>query len=469
MPHFLEPSLQLYKRLTLLAALLMLLPLPIMQFVGEEGLMAIKSYEMFFRNDWLRTSILGGIWPHSPLWHWPVISISTLIGWEHVDIAIRLTSVVASWLGAFIVGFTATWLFKQSPYAGWLAALIYLSMGEVSFWYGWLGYVDATFGMFLFGAIAFLWRAISEENLKWFVISLLMLSLAFLTKNITAYALFGLSGLVLLWRCGKWHLLKSPLFLVVSIAAAILPWLWQLYVLPLGTSTATTTVNDVLRNFIGYSITDYLKHWLTYPLLFIARALPVSIFIVWLWLRRKHHFKLDNKLTTLMLVIIACLLPFWLSAHATPRYLVPFYGLLALLLTGLTLQLDKNRLRQGITLIALFILLKIPYSMVILPYIKDWRPERDVKIVAQEVMQLVKNAPLRTQNDIASGLAVTAYIDVWHQDREPVTWYRNNNERSVYILAEAETPQLGKLVKSWRLRGDHVYLYWKGEQVPNEQ
>jgi len=30
------------------------------------------------------------IWPHSPLWHWPVIAISQLIGWEHVGIAARL-------------------------------------------------------------------------------------------------------------------------------------------------------------------------------------------------------------------------------------------------------------------------------------------------------------------------------------------------------------------------------------------
>jgi len=29
----------------------MLLPLPIMQYVGEEELMALKSYEMFVRDD----------------------------------------------------------------------------------------------------------------------------------------------------------------------------------------------------------------------------------------------------------------------------------------------------------------------------------------------------------------------------------------------------------------------------------
>ena len=67
--------------LTAVAALFILLPLPVMQYVGEDGLMAIKTYEMFIRDDWLHPSILGMIWPHSPLWHCPVIAISHLIGW----------------------------------------------------------------------------------------------------------------------------------------------------------------------------------------------------------------------------------------------------------------------------------------------------------------------------------------------------------------------------------------------------
>ncbi|ATX79581.1 Dolichyl-phosphate-mannose-protein mannosyltransferase [Mariprofundus aestuarium] len=462
MSFSIEPSLKLYKFLTIVAGLLMLLPLPIMQYVGEEGLMAIKSYEMFVRGDLMHPSILGIIWPHSPLWHWPVIGISTLIGWEHIDIAIRLVSVIASWLSACVVAFSANWIFKDKPQAGWLGALIYLSMGEVAFWYGWLGYLDATFGLFLFSSIIILWRAIANENLKWFFISLLFVSLAFLTKNITAYVLFGLVGFVVLWRHKCWHILKSPLFLLMGITALSLPLLWQTFVVPPQANTATTTVNDVLRNFVGYGMLDYLKHWTTYPLLFALRALPVSLFIIWLWLRRKHQFHLDHNLTTLILIILVCLLPFWISAHASPRYLVPFYGLIALLLTGLTLQLNPQHLRQGITLIALFILLKIPYSVVVLPYIKDWRPERDVKVVAEEVMKLTENAPLRSQNDVSTGLAIAAYIDIWRQDRPPVTWYRNK-ERGVYILTEVEAPSLGQLIKTWRLRGDYVYLYWKAD------
>jgi len=460
------PSLRLYQILTLLAAVGMLLPLPVMQFVGEEGLMAMKSYEMFVRDDWLHPSILGMIWPHSPLWHWPVIVISNIIGWVHVDIAVRLVSVMATWLTALCAGLMAHWLFSRShPWAGWLCALVYLTLGEVAFWYGWLGYVDATFGLFIFSAIAALWRAVDGEHAGWFIVSLLLISLAFMTKNITAYALFGAAAIVLIWRGNRWSLLKNPLFLITGLLALAVPVLWQGFIVPAGANTATTTINDVLRNYAGYGVMAFIGHWLSFPLVFLFRALPVSLFLVWLWLRRKHSFRRDATITTLSLLLLVCFLPFWISAGATPRYLVPLYGLVALLLTGLLLQLGALRLRQGVLLLALIVIIKIPYSLGILPYIKDWREERDVKAVAEKIMLLSDDAPLYSQNDVATGLAIAAYIDVWRQQRPPVTWY-SNSDAEAYILAEVATPSLGRLVKIWPLRGDHVFLYHHAAMQP---
>ena len=453
-----------YKWLALCAGLFMLLPLPGMQFVGEEGLMALKSYEMHVRGDWLHPSILGGIWPHSPLWHWPVMAICNLIGWEHVDISIRLVSVSATWLTAAMVGWSASWILDDAhPKLGWLAALVYLTIGEICFWYGWLGYLDVTFGCFIFASIALLWRALQEEHAGWLLLSLLPLSLAFMTKNITAYAFFGAAGLALMWRFKCWHLLLSPRFVLPVLAALAVPYLWQQLVVMEGSSTATTTINDALRNFTGFGLWAFLKHWISYPLVFLFRALPISLFLVVLWLLRKERFRMGGSVASLGAVILVCLFPFWLSAGGTPRYLVPFYGLVALMLTGLLLQLDARRIHQGVMLMGLIVLLKIPFSLAVLPYIKDWIPERDVKQVAREVMQLTTDAPLLTENDVATGLAIAAYIDVWRQDRPPVIWNSDRAARA-YVLAEVETPALGRLVKYWPLRGDHVYLYSQGEQ-----
>jgi len=450
------------KAITFFAALAMLFPLPIMQYVGEEGLYAIKSYEMFMRHDLLHPSILGSVWPHSPVYHWPVIGICQLIGWEHMDLAVRFVSVCASWISAIVAALMARHLFSEHAKAGWMAAAIYLSMGEVSFWYGWLGYVDASFGCFIFASIAALWIAIEKENRNWFFASLLLITMAFLLKNITAYALFGLAGLVLVQRMHRWHLLNHPAFLIPGLLTLAVPFAYNYFIIH-SSGNATTTFRDAMRNFQGYGLLDYVAHWLSYPFIFIARALPVSILMAWLWLQRKQVFSLSRDQITLGFILLACLAPFWLSAGGTPRYLVPLYGLAAVFLTGLCLQLDKHHLRTTVWLITVFVLLKIPYSFGVLPYIKDWRPERNVKIVAEEIMQLTVNAPLRTQNDVATGLAIAAYLDAWQLDRAPIHWYQDK-EKGVYILAETASPQLGTLIKTWRLRGDTVYLYWQPEK-----
>ncbi len=447
------------KVLTLTAALFMLLPLPFVQYIGEEGLMAIKSFEMFVRDDWLHPSIYGAVWPHSPLWHWPVMAISMLIGWEHVDLSIRMASVLSSWLAAGFVGWAASWLWPQQRNIGWLAALVYLSLGEVSFWYGWLGYVDAMFGSFILAAIVLLWRGIHDRRAAWFLASLLAISLAFLTKNITAYALYGLAGGVLVWRYRCWRMILRPSWLFPGLLALSVPMAWQVLVVPSGENTALTTFRDAMRNFAGFGLLDYLFHWVTYPLVFAFRAMPVSLFLLWLVWRRKWLPTWNAELVTLATVLLACFMPFWVSAGATPRYLVPLYGLAALLLARMLRQLSREHLKQGMMLIGLVLLLKIPYSLLALPYVKDWRPGHDQQAVAREIMALTKDAPLRTLNDVATGLAVIAYIDVWRPDRGYVRWFSPKRDKRVYVLTEREMPSLGRLVRSWTVRGDDMYLY----------
>ncbi|RMG92413.1 MAG: hypothetical protein D6703_01970 [Zetaproteobacteria bacterium] len=456
------------KTLTLVAALFMLLPLPFVQYIGEEGLMAIKSFEMHARGDWLHPSIYGALWPHSPFWHWPVIAISMLIGWEHVDMAIRLASVLSSWLAACFVGWAASWLWPQHRNIGWLAALVYLSMGEVSFWYGWLGYVDAMFGSFILAAIVLLWRAIHDQRGGWFLASLMAISLAFLTKNITAYALYGLAGGVFLWRYRCWRVILRPSWLLPGLLALCLPMAWQMLVVPSGENTAITTFRDAMRNFAGYGVLDYVFHWLGYPFVFAFRAMPVSLFLIWLVWRRKWVPFRDERLVTLAAVLLACFLPFWISAGATPRYLVPLYGFAALLLARMLRQLPEERIKQGILLMGLVLLLKVPYSLLALPYVKDWRPGHDQQAVAREILALTADAPLRTLNDVATGLAVIAYIDVWRGDRPFVRWFRPKRDKRVYVLAERPTPSLGRLVRSWTVRGDDMYLYYHDAALARE-
>jgi hypothetical protein len=449
------------KLLVLCAAAALLLPLPIMQYVGEESYYTLGAYEIFVSGHWWHQSVFGMYWPKTPLYNWLIIGVAQVIGWQHLDVAPRVVSVAASWGSAFVVFIMAKRFFSNQEHAPWLAALIYLTMGEISFWYGWLGYADATFSFFIFSAMACMWIAIEDERFTYLAGSLLLISLAFMVKNISCYALLGVTALVLLHRHHRWRLLIKPWFILPSLLALTVPWLYQHFALgPSSGSNSLVAIFDALRNFTGYSLFDYLAHWISYPALFLARAFPVTVLIIWFYWRQKQRYTFDANLMTLTWILLACLAPFWLSASGTPRYLIPFYGLLALLLTGLVLQLEAKQTKLVLQTIALIIILKIPYSFAVLPYIKDWRPERDIRAVVEDIMQITDGKTLRTMNDVSTGLSIGVYINVRTPHDQFIRWY-DGKERQVYILSEVEDPKLGEQIKYWRLQGNHTYLYWQ--------
>jgi len=446
------------KKAILFAALFMLLPLPVMQYVGEESYYTLGAYEMFVRGIWWHQSLFGSDIPKTPFFPWMIIAVSHVTGWEHLDIAPRIVSVFSSWGTAFIAFKMARRLYPQHAHAGWMAALIYLTMGEVSFWYGWLGYVDATFSFFIFAAITCLWVAIEDQRPAFCFLSFVMISLAFMVKNISCYAILGIASLVLLHRYHRWQLLKHPVFVVSALLAISVPWLYQHYIIH-SASNATMAVGHALDNFRGYSFLAYFKHWFTYPVLFFARAFPVTVLLLWFYWQQRQRYRMDTSLVTLIWLLTATMAPFWLSAGGTPRYLIPFYGLLTLLLSGFVLQLDIKKTSIAFKVMVLIIILKVPYSLAVLPYIKDWRPERDIRAVVEEISTITQQHSIRTMNDVATGLSIAAYLDVQLPPEKYIRWY-NGSEHQVYIMAEVKTPNFGKLIKIWHLRGDHVYLYW---------
>ncbi len=451
-----KPSIKI---LTLLAALAMLLPLPVMQYVAEESYYALGAYEIFVDEHWWHQSVFGLTWPKTPLYNWLVIGVAQVIGWQHLEIATRIVSVSASWGSAAVVFFMARRFFPMHSNASWLGALIYLSMGEISFWYGWLGYADATFGFFIFSAIASLWVAIEDKQIKWLLISLFLITLAFFTKNISCYVMYFSAALILLWRCNRWQLLINPIYIIPVFISLTMPWIYQQFLLNGGTNSRVA-IGDALRNFLGYGLFDYIFHWISYPVLFLARAFPLTLILIWLYVKEHQRYEFDKTLLSLTYILVLCLLPFWLSATGTPRYLIPFYGLLALLLTGLALQLNIKQTSLILKVMLFVILIKIPYSFAILPYIKDWRPERSIVAVVDDIMQHSSGTNLRTLHDVSTGLSIGAYINVRTPHDHYVRWY-DGKEKQVYILSEVEDNKLGKLVKYYHIQGQHAYLYWR--------
>jgi len=450
---------EILRLLCILAALAMLLPVPVMQYIGEESYYAVSAIEMHITGDYWHHLILGMQWPKTPLYLWQTIALSNIIGWEHVDIALRLVSVISTWISALAVGLFARHLFQGGVQTGWLAALLYLTMGDVFFWYGWLGYADTNFAMFIFSAIATLWLAIERKHLGWFLLSLVLISCAFMSKNISAYYFYGVTGFILLYRMQRWRLLVHPGFIGLGFLVLLVPWWYQMTFVH-GGSNSLVAIKDALRTFHGYSLSGYIWHGLSLPAIFFFRTLPIGFFLLWLWMRKTTAFTLQAESRTLLLIILACFSPYWASAGGSPRYLVPLYTLTAVFFTGLLVQVNAESKALAVRLMVIVIILKIPFSFVALPYLKDWRPNRSLLAVTGDVLRRTDGKTVRTLNDIASGLSIAAYMDVRLPPANYIRWY-NGKERGVYIIVDLPDASLGELIKHYPIRGRHLYLYWK--------
>lgn len=430
-----------------------------MQYVGEEGFYTLGAFEMHARGIWWHQPLLGNDIPKTPMFAWFIIGICNIIGWEHLDLAPRIISVISNWGTGAILFNMARRMYPQHKHAGWYAVLIYLTMGDVFFWYGWLGYADACFGFFIFAAIASFWIAIEDEKAFFLFLSAILIFFAFMVKNISGHGIFAIAAATLLHRRHRWHILLTPSFLFSAIVSLCLPFVYQHFAIH-STGNVNMAVSHALDNFIGFSMIDYVRHWLAYPSIFFARSFPISFLLLYLYLRKRERFALTEPISTMLWVLTMSSAPFWLSANASPRYMVPFYSLFALLLTGLMLQMCSENIKLALQSVILVIIMKVPYSLLALPYIKDWRPEHSILAVVEEIHDITGNKPIRTLDGIASFQGICAYLDSRRPPEAYIRWY-SGNEHQVFVLGRNQNaPKESHLVGVWRLRGNPVKLYW---------
>src|SRR5512134_138565 len=130
-------------------------------FVGEEAILANSAMEMAYRGDWVRHWLYGMDGQHATGAQWLVIPLASLAGWEHVLQVTRLVMIAATAATGAMLGLLALRLYGDAVLAA-LAAAVYVTLGDVLFYRGWLGYRDPLFACFVFSSVAALWIAARE-------------------------------------------------------------------------------------------------------------------------------------------------------------------------------------------------------------------------------------------------------------------------------------------------------------------
>jgi len=431
-------------------------------YIGEEGVYTITSLEMSLNRDYLVSTLYGGAYGRPPLYNWLIIPVAHVFGWDHVLAAARLVTAVATVLTGLVLSWMTTRLTGDRKLAA-LAALIFLS-GDVLFYRGWLAYSDPLFSLFMFAGIACLWAGAHENRPGLIWLAVAATTCAFLTKVQTAYLFHALSLLVLCARPEyRATLLRaSPIAAHVVGIVAFLAW----HYVATGGANLDDTAHHLLQKSSTVDFGDYARQLILFPLETFSRFLPASALAAWFWYRRRRQPAIDAlqgdgfPVAILIGLIALNWLPYWLGPRSHMRYILPLYPLFSLLLAWLIARTGESRIKQTVYWLAVVIALKYVFGLWVFPAHQQ-KFRGDQMATAARIEHMSQGFALYSNDDSATGLAVTARIDERRYPRAPLkrppkTWTDG------FVLNYAPDTALGQVAEVVALRNDKIYLLCRG-------
>ena len=431
-------------------------------YVGEEGILTITSLEMWQRGDWLRLWMYGGDAQHGVFANWLVIPLASLIGWTHVLVAARAVMVMATLATGLVVYGLLRRLGRDAGFAA-LAAVIYITFADVLLYRGWLAYRDPLFGFLVFAAIAALWIGARESRLRWFAACGVLAFAAYLTKGITAYVFVGSAGLVLLaFRDTRPALLRPATWLVAAGSLA-LPLAWM-YGVQSGSTQALRYGSEIGAKLVPPSIGAWLLKLLSYPAETIVRLLPASGFALYLYVRSaaaRTGFRGDTVALTAAWIALLGFLPYWFAPHSHFRYLLPIVPLAAMVCAALIAQGGERLRRNAWRAMWAVVAIKIIFVVIAFPQYQQRYRGANYAGAAAAILQRTAGHTLYTRDVSASGLAVTAHIDVMRLP-QPALVFPPADWQDGFVIAYEPDPKLGETAARYRLGGNDIYLLCRG-------
>ena len=421
------------------------------QLIGEESVFAVYFQNMVQTSDYMNAFY------RPPLFLWVSMGLDHLFHFDSIELPLRMASILSSVCGALFAGLFAHKVF-QKEHAALLGFLVFLTLGEIQFWYGWLGYADAMFMFFIFSSMVSIWLAAQEEKTSWYLLAVVLINAAFFTKALSAYLFFFTTLAVSAYGFGSWRFFLRPAQLLILPLLAVAPMLWASLHGSGAESTSAGLVEDIARRFTTIDMVSYLKHVVVFPVEFLARMAPVSLLLIYVMFRQPPA-QYDKEIRMIALIFLINYLPYWLAPFSNMRHVVPLYGWGSLVLTYLLLQYDFKVRQTALVAIAVVLFLKIPFSFWGLPFLKERDETQAFLPVAEDMIVQVKGEAIRQSSVSFTGFAVTAYINQIQKGQPNILFY-TPQDHGVYVIAHEQLAGT-QLVKKYTLFNDPVYLLYQ--------
>lgn len=432
-------------------------------YVGEEAIFPISSLEMWYRGEWVEQVFLGGSLKHNPLFNWLIIPFANLAGWEHA-LAVARAITIGATIG---IGFVLAWLvhvlYRDASFAVF-AALVYLTLADVFFYRGWLAYADPLFAFFTFAAVACLWVGCLRQSAALLALAIAALTSAFMTKALTAYLFYGVAVVALFAMDRQYRaFLSGRASRVLHALGAALPVAW-LYLVPGNVGQGGRMFSEILAKLEPEGLADYAVKLVLYPLdtaVRLAPALFVAAYYCWWRGRAAAVGAEDRHFRAAFWSAFVNYLPYWLAPQSSIRYLMPLYPLAGLLIARLLWCAGTRAVSVTQRWLVVAVVAKLVVVLAAFPYYQKQYRGENYATAARDIMERTRGYPLYANNVSASGLSVTAHLDILRLPAPPLTFPPSQWE-SGFVINYTQDPALGKVAMQYRLGGNDLYLLCRG-------
>jgi hypothetical protein len=440
------------------------LPTIFFYYFGEEAIFPITSLEMWQHGEWVRQILYGANLQHNPLLNWLIIPLASLAGWEHVLAVTRAITIAATVGTGLVLAWLAKSLYRDAAFAVF-SALVYLTLADGFFFRGWLAYADPLFAFFVFGAIACLWLACRRASPALLALGVASLTCGFMTKAVTAYAFYGGAVLVLVIADRRYRaFLLGPASWIIHLAAIVAPLAW-LSLLPENTGQGTRMLAEIATKLGPEGIGKYLLKLVVYPLETLARMAP-AVFVAGycVWKRRRGEPPVapeDRDWRIGFAIALVNFLPYWLAPQSSMRYLMPLTPLAGMLIARVLWNAGGGTVTSAVRWLIAAVAIKLAVVLAVVPIYQDRYRGRSYADAARDILRRTAGHPLYTTDVSASGLSVTAHLDILRLPARALTFPPAAWE-SGFVLAYSPDPELGRVTETYRFGGNTLYLLCRG-------
>ncbi len=409
-----------------LAAAVLIPPALIYSIRGEESRWARVAAEFREHHDWVVPRQQGQPFlSRPPLGSWLIAAAAWVRG-DLDRVAVRAPSIIATLLTTILIYLTCRGYLNR--FGAWVAAVAFASMAQVME-LGSRAESEAVYTLFLGSALLLWYRdyAVGRNLVRCWAVGYGLAALAFLTKGPQAVAYFGAATLVYLTLRRDWRALVHPGHIAGWGLFALVVGAWAIPFVQAEGWAALRRVgsDDILMRFQNLRPAFVARHLISFPFELWGAALPGSLALMAL-LSGSVRRAARNALLLFPAVCLAVAIPTcWLVPGARPRYLMPLYPCLAVIIGWLAQH--------------------------VLASVSEWKARGSVLVVAGTAAVLFSGiaAPLqaRKSNNIGPVVAefktrcpdakLVSFGPVWHQFayhyREPIAirpWPREGDDCS---------------------------------------